>query len=168
MENFVGKIDFRQAAEEEKLTRHDVMAHVRVFGKCCPAAAPIIHLGATSCYVGDNTDLIMMRDGLNILLPKLARCIHKLAKFAEDYKDLPTLSYTHFQPAQLTTVGKRTCLWVSDLLADLRNLTRVRDELKFRGVKGTTGTQASFLQLFNDDEAKVSKTFLIRDFIICF
>ncbi|XP_067137152.1 adenylosuccinate lyase [Centruroides vittatus] len=157
MENFVGKIDFRQAAEEEKLTRHDVMAHVRVFGKCCPAAAPIIHLGATSCYVGDNTDLIMMRDGLNILLPKLARCIHKLAKFAEDYKDLPTLSYTHFQPAQLTTVGKRTCLWVSDLLADLRNLTRVRDELKFRGVKGTTGTQASFLQLFNGDEAKVKE-----------
>ncbi|XP_023232842.1 adenylosuccinate lyase-like [Centruroides sculpturatus] len=157
MENFVGKIDFQQAAEEEKLTRHDVMAHVRVFGKCCPAAAPIIHLGATSCYVGDNTDLIMMRDGLNILLPKLARCIHKLAKFAEDYKDLPTLSYTHFQPAQLTTVGKRTCLWVSDLLADLRNLTRVRDELKFRGVKGTTGTQASFLQLFNGDEAKVKE-----------
>lgn len=157
MENFIEKIDFHLAAEEEKLTRHDVMAHVRVFGKCCPTAAPIIHLGATSCYVGDNTDLIMMRDGLNILLPKLARCIHKLAKFAEENKDLPTLSFTHYQPAQLTTVGKRACLWVSDLLMDLQNLTRMRDELKFRGVKGTTGTQASFLQLFNGDEAKVKE-----------
>uniref|UniRef100_A0A1W7RB14 Adenylosuccinate lyase n=1 Tax=Hadrurus spadix TaxID=141984 RepID=A0A1W7RB14_9SCOR len=157
MEQFVDKIDFQQASEEERITRHDVMAHVRVFGRCCPSAAPIIHLGATSCYVGDNADLIMMRDGFNILLPKLARCIYRLSEFAKKYKDLAILGYTHFQPAQLTTVGKRACLWLADLLMDLHNLTRARDDLKFRGVKGTTGTQASFLQLFNGDEKKVKE-----------
>lgn len=133
------------------------MAHVHTFGACCPKAAPIIHLGATSCYVGDNTDLIVIKDAFNIVLPKLARCIDRLSGFAEKYKSVPTLGYTHFQPAQLTTVGKRTCLWLSDLLMDLRNLIRARDDLRFRGVKGTTGTQASFLNLFDGDHEKVEK-----------
>ncbi|XP_054718902.1 adenylosuccinate lyase-like [Uloborus diversus] len=151
------KIDFLAAIKEEGQTRHDVMAHVHVFANQCPKAAPIIHLGATSCYVGDNTDLIIIRDGLNILLPKLARCIHRLSNFAEQYKDLPTLGFTHMQPAQLTTVGKRACLWISDLLADLVNIQRVRDDLRFRGVKGTTGTQASFMTIFDGDQEKVKK-----------
>eukprot|EP00118_Oscarella_pearsei_P014921 m.130737 g.130737 ORF g.130737 m.130737 type:complete len:482 (+) comp38037_c0_seq13:209-1654(+) len=150
-------IDYEMAAKEEKKRRHDVMAHVHTFAVSCPKAAPIIHLGATSCYVGDNTDLILLKDALNISLPKLARCIDRLAKFAEKYKALPTLGYTHLQPAQLTTVGKRACLWLSDLLMDLRNVTRTRDDLYFRGVKGTTGTQASFLELFNGDDDKVEE-----------
>ena len=133
------------------------MAHVHVFAQQCPKAAPIIHLGATSCYVGDNTDLIQLRDGLDILIPKLARCIDRLAKFAKEYASLPTLGFTHFQPAQLTTVGKRACLWLTDLLMDIQNLQRVRNELRFRGVKGTTGTQASFLQLFENEESKVKQ-----------
>ncbi|XP_022646568.1 adenylosuccinate lyase-like isoform X3 [Varroa destructor] len=145
------------ASAEEKLTRHDVMAHVHVFAQQCPLAAPIIHLGATSCYVGDNTDLIQLRDGLDILVPKIARCIDRLAKFAKEYAAVPTLGFTHFQPAQLTTVGKRACLWLTDLLIDIHNLQRVRSELRFRGVKGTTGTQASFLQLFEGDEEKVKQ-----------
>ncbi|XP_076340673.1 adenylosuccinate lyase [Tachypleus tridentatus] len=153
----IDNIDFDMAAKEEKATRHDVMAHVHTFAACCPKAAPIIHLGATSCYVGDNTDLIMLRDGFNILLSKLARCIHHLGKFAETYRFLPTLGFTHMQPAQLTTVGKRACLWVADLLTDLRNLERARNNLKFRGVKGTTGTQASFLQLFEGNQEKVKQ-----------
>ncbi|GIY22847.1 adenylosuccinate lyase [Caerostris darwini] len=151
MEANKDKIDFQAAAKEEMLTRHDVMAHVHVFAAQCPKAAPIIHLGATSCYVGDNTDLIQIRDGLNILLPKLARCIDRLSKFADKYKSLPTLGFTHMQPAQLTTVGKRATLWISDLLSDLINIQRVRDDLRFRGVKGTTGTQASFLAIFEGD-----------------
>ncbi|OQR71065.1 adenylosuccinate lyase-like [Tropilaelaps mercedesae] len=157
MERKVNQIDYAAAAVEEKLTRHDVMAHVHVFAQQCPLAAPIIHLGATSCYVGDNTDLIQLRDGLDILAPKVARCIDRLAKFAKEYAALPTLGFTHFQPAQLTTVGKRACIWLTDLLADIHNLHRVRGELRFRGVKGTTGTQASFLQLFEGDEAKVKQ-----------
>lgn len=157
MEINLSKIDYNLAAEEEKKRRHDVMAHVHTFGACCPKAAPIIHLGATSCYVGDNTDLIVVRDGLNILLPKLARCIERLSKFAEQYKSLPTLGFTHYQPAQLTTVGKRTCLWISDLIMDLTNLTQVKQNLRFRGVKGTTGTQASFLALFDGDHEKVER-----------
>lgn len=157
MENNVSKIDYSLAAVEEKKRRHDVMAHIHTFGACCPKAAPIIHLGATSCYVGDNTDLIVMRDGLDILLPKLARCIERLSKFAEQHKSLPTLGFTHFQPAQLTTVGKRTCLWISDLIMDLTNLTQAKHTLRFRGVKGTTGTQASFLALFDGDHEKVEK-----------
>jgi len=148
-------IDFKIAAEEEKKLRHDVMAHVHTFGLACPAAAPIIHLGATSCYVGDNTDLIQLRDGIDILLPKLARCISRLADFARQYKDLPTLGFTHLQPAQLTTVGKRACLWIQELVMDEDNLTQARSNLRFRGVKGTTGTQASFLQLFDGDHQKV-------------
>ncbi|KAK9681349.1 Lyase [Popillia japonica] len=137
-------IDFEAAADEERLTRHDVMSHVHVFAKKCPKAAPIIHLGATSCFVGDNTDLIIMKDGLNLLLPKLAGVIRNLSEFAAQYRSLPALGFTHLQPAQLTTVGKRACLWIQDLLMDERDIRRARDDLKFRGTKGTTGTQASF------------------------
>lgn len=157
MERHAEDIDFVMAAEEERKLRHDVMAHVHTFAHCCPSAAPIIHLGATSCYVGDNTDLIMLRDGFDILMPKLARVIDRLAKFAEKYADLPTLGFTHYQPAQLTTVGKRSCLWIQDLTMDMRNLQRAREDLRFRGVKGTTGTQASFLQLFQGDHEKVEE-----------
>jgi len=148
-------IDFVAAAEEERLTRHDVMAHVHVFAKQCPTAGPIIHLGATSCYVGDNTDLIIIRDALNLIIPRVASVIYCLKEFALEYKSLPTLGFTHLQPAQLTTVGKRACLWIQDLLMDERALRRCRDDLRCRGVKGTTGTQASFLQLFNGDGEKV-------------
>ncbi|XP_068605695.1 adenylosuccinate lyase [Brachionichthys hirsutus] len=157
MEGRENDIDFAMAAEEERKLRHDVMAHVHTFAHCCPAAAPIIHLGATSCYVGDNTDLIVLRDGFDILLPKLATVTDRLAIFAEKHADLPTLGFTHYQPAQLTTVGKRACLWLQDLTMDMRNLQRARDDLRFRGVKGTTGTQASFLQLFQGDHAKVEE-----------
>ncbi|KAK4703473.1 adenylosuccinate lyase, partial [Phenoliferia sp. Uapishka_3] len=144
-----------EAAIEEKKRRHDVMAHVHVFGVHCPTAAPIIHLGATSCYVTDNADLIFLRDACDIILPKLALVIQRFAKFAEQYKDLATLGWTHFQPAQLTTVGKRCTLWIQELLWDLRNIQRARDDIGFRGVKGTTGTQASFLALFDGDHDKV-------------
>ncbi|KAJ7362126.1 hypothetical protein OS493_013217 [Desmophyllum pertusum] len=157
MEANLTNIDYNLAAAEERKRRHDVMAHVHTFGVCCPKAAPIIHLGATSCYVGDNTDLIVIKDAFNIILPKLARCIERMSGFAEKYKSVPTLGYTHFQPAQLTTVGKRACLWLSDLLMDLRNLSRARSDLRFRGVKGTTGTQASFLSLFDGDHEKVEQ-----------
>ncbi|KAL4985396.1 Cullin repeat-like-containing domain protein [Aspergillus falconensis] len=149
--------EFKVAAEEEKRRRHDVMAHVHAYGQVAPAAAGIIHWGATSCYCTDNADLIFLRDGLNILIPKLAVVIDKLSAFAKQYKDLPCLGFTHGQPAQLVTVGKRACLWIQDLLMDLRNLERARDDLRFRGVKGTTGTQASFLQIFNGDHAKVEQ-----------
>ncbi len=155
MEAAVDDIDYELAAAEERRRRHDVMAHVHTFAARCPQAAPIIHLGATSCYVGDNTDLIVLRDGLDLLLPKLARAIDRLRHFAREYLDLPTLGFTHYQPAQLTTVGKRACLWIQDLLMDLRNLERARADLRLRGVKGTTGTQASFLALFDGDHAKV-------------
>ncbi|KAM7360537.1 adenylosuccinate lyase [Cochliomyia hominivorax] len=151
----VKSIDFEAAAAEERLTRHDVMAHVHVFAKQCPLAAPIIHLGATSCYVGDNTDLLILRDALDLLLPRLASVIYCLKEFALKYKSQPTLGFTHLQPAQLTTVGKRACLWIQDLLMDERALRRCREDLRCRGVKGTTGTQASFLQLFNGDGEKV-------------
>ena len=147
--------DFRVAAEEELRRRHDVMAHVHAFGLNAPAAAGIIHWGATSCYCTDNADLIFLQTGLDLLLPKLANAIHKLSRFALQYKDLATLGYTHYQAAQLTTVGKRACLWIQDLLFDLRNLTRARGDLGFRGVKGTTGTQASFLAIFGGDHDKV-------------
>ncbi|KAJ5324970.1 hypothetical protein N7476_003570 [Penicillium atrosanguineum] len=149
--------EFAVAAEEEKRRRHDVMAHVHAFGLVAPAAAGIIHWGATSCYCTDNADLILLRDGLDILIPKLAVVVDKLSQFAQQYKDLPCLGFTHGQPAQLVTVGKRACLWIQDLLMDLRNLERARDDLRFRGVKGTTGTQASFLQIFEGDHDKVEK-----------
>ncbi|KAI3650513.1 hypothetical protein MP228_003994 [Amoeboaphelidium protococcarum] len=157
MESRIDDIDWEMAAAEESKRRHDVMAHVHTFGVACPLAAPIIHLGATSCYVTDNSELIMMRDALDILLPKLARCVDRLAQFAQKYADLPTLGFTHFQPAQLTTVGKRACLWLQEFIWDLQALQRVRDDLCFRGVKGTTGTQASFLALFNGDHDKVQQ-----------
>ncbi|CAH1973781.1 unnamed protein product [Acanthoscelides obtectus] len=150
MESNIHKIDFVAAAEEEKLTRHDVMAHVHIFAQQCPRAAPIIHLGATSCFVGDNTDLIIIRDGLDLLLPRVASVMQNLTKFAEHYRSLPALGFTHLQPAQLTTVGKRATLWLYDFLMDERALRRAREDLRFRGAKGTTGTQASFMQLFND------------------
>ena len=146
-----------EAAVEEKKRRHDVMAHVHVFGLHAPAAAGIIHLGATSCYVTDNADLIFLRDACDIILPKLAVVIDRLAKFANDYKSMAVLGWTHFQPAQLTTVGKRATLWLQELLWDLRNITRARNDIGFRGVKGTTGTQASFLALFEGDHDKVEK-----------
>ena len=157
MEAAVDNIDYQLAAAEEKKRRHDVMAHVYTYGACCPNAAPIIHLGATSCYVGDNTDLICLRDGLDLLLPALARVIERVRKFALEYRELPTLGFTHYQPAQLTTVGKRASLWLQELLFDLRNLERARADLRFRGVKGTTGTQASFLALFDGDHDKVEE-----------
>ncbi|XP_030369200.1 adenylosuccinate lyase [Scaptodrosophila lebanonensis] len=161
MEQQIKNIDFEAAAAEERLTRHDVMAHVHVFAKQCPKAAPVIHLGATSCYVGDNTDLIVLRDALQLLLPRVASVILCLKQFAETYKSLPTLGFTHLQPAQLTTVGKRACLWIQDLLMDERALRRCLEDLRFRGVKGTTGTQASFLQLFNGDGGKVKELDLL-------
>ncbi|EKM76591.1 hypothetical protein AGABI1DRAFT_78333 [Agaricus bisporus var. burnettii JB137-S8] len=146
---------FEIAAVEEKKRRHDVMAHVYTFGTVAPAAAGIIHLGATSCYVTDNADLIFLRTGLTYLVRSLGILISRLQAFAAQYRDLPTLGFTHFQPAQLTTVGKRATLWIQELLWDLRNIKRVRDDIGFRGVKGTTGTQASFLALFDGDHEKV-------------
>lgn len=148
---------FKTAAIEEARRRHDVMAHVQTFGQVAPAAAGIIHLGATSCYVTDNADLIFLRDACDILTTKLAKVISRLADFAKQYRDLPTLGFTHFQPAQLTTVGKRCTLWIQELLWDLRNISRARNDIGFRGVKGTTGTQASFLSLFNGDHDKVEQ-----------
>jgi len=149
------EIDYKSVAEYEIKFRHDVMAHLHHFGDLCPAAKGIMHLGATSCYVGDNTDIIVLKQGLELLLPKLASLIHSLTRFAEEWKDQPTLGFTHYQPAQLTTVGKRTCLWIADLLCDLRNIERCLSDIRFRGVKGTTGTQASFLSLFHGDHDKV-------------
>lgn len=157
MEEKKDKIDFAMAAKEEASRRHDVMAHVYTFGKAAPKASPIIHLGCTSAYVGDNTDLIIIRSAIDLLLPRLATCIQRMLEFAEVYKSQPTLGWTHFQPAQLTTVGKRACLWISDLMMDLEDLSHFRDNLKFRGAKGTTGTQASFLTLFDGDHDKVEK-----------
>ncbi|KAI0798177.1 adenylosuccinate lyase [Abortiporus biennis] len=148
---------FEIAAVEEKKRRHDVMAHVHTFGQVAPAAAGIIHLGATSCYVTDNADLIFIREALSMLIKKLAVVIDRFSTFAQQYRDLPTLGFTHFQPAQLTTVGKRATLWLQELLWDLRNLKRARDDIGFRGVKGTTGTQASFLTLFDGNHEKVEE-----------
>lgn len=149
--------EFPIAAAEERRRKHDVMAHVHTYGEAAPAAAGIIHWGATSCYVTDNADLIFLKQGLKMLIPKLAVVIDKLSKFAMEYKDLPQMAFTHLQPAQLTTVGKRATLWIQNLLMDLRNLERARDDLRFRGVKGTTGTQASFLAIFQGDHAKVKE-----------
>ncbi|TYP59849.1 adenylosuccinate lyase [Thermosediminibacter litoriperuensis] len=155
MKAHVDDINFEDAERFEKITRHDVMAHIWAFGKQCPKAKPIIHLGATSAFVGDNTDIILMRDGLNILKRKLVNVIDNLKRFALKYKDMPTLGFTHFQPAQLTTVGKRACLWIQDLVMDLWDLEYAEQSLRLRGAKGTTGTQASFMKLFENNEEKV-------------
>lgn len=155
MKAHIEDIDFEFCKVEEARIRHDVMTHIHDFANKCPKAAGIIHLGATSCFVGDNTDQILIRDALDIIMPKLVRCIKRLADFADKYKSLPCLGYTHFQPAQLVTVGKRATLWISELLEAFEALENVRNDMKFRGCKGTTGTQASFLQLFNQDQAKV-------------
>lgn len=154
MEANLDNIDFNRAADWEKRLRHDVMAHVHTFEEAAPAAKGIIHLGATSQYVVDNADLILMRDGMNLLCGRLANAIDALADFAIKWKDLPTLGYTHFQPAQLTTVGKRATLWAQDLVIDLEELEHRIATLRFRGVKGTTGTQASFLTLFDGNHEK--------------
>lgn len=154
MEARKDEIDYEYAAEMEKKLRHDVMAHVHAYGKQCPKAMPIIHLGATSCYVGDNTDIIIMREGLELIRGGLVNIISRLASFADEYKDVPTLGFTHFQPAQLTTVGKRATLWINDLLIDLDELDYRISTLKLLGSKGTTGTQASFLELFDGDHQK--------------
>jgi adenylosuccinate lyase len=150
-------IDFGRADAHERRLRHDVMAHIHAFGEDCPGARDIIHLGATSCYVTDNTDLLLMREALGLVRDRLVGVMDALARFAERWRDLPTLGYTHFQPAQLTTVGKRACLWCYDFLLDLHEVEHRLTSLRFRGAKGTTGTQASFLALFRGDHDKVRR-----------
>lgn len=154
MEAHADEVDYAYAAQKEKELRHDVMAHVHTFGNQCPKAMPIIHLGATSCYVGDNTDIIIMREGLELIKVELVNVIARLSDFADKYMDVPTLGFTHFQPAQLTTVGKRATLWLNDLLMDLDEVKYRISTLRLLGSKGTTGTQASFLELFDGDHAK--------------
>ncbi|OGV35307.1 MAG: adenylosuccinate lyase [Lentisphaerae bacterium GWF2_45_14] len=155
MKEHIEDIDFEAAAAKEKELRHDVMSHIHIYGELCPSAKPIIHLGATSCYVTDNTELIQMRDGMKILKRKLANVIKLFADAALKYKSIPTLGFTHYQPAQLTTVGKRFSLYLQDFVFDLERLESEMERLPFRGVKGTTGTQASFLSLFDNDHEKV-------------
>ena len=150
-------INYEDAEKREKETRHDVMSHVYAYGLQCPKAKPIIHLGATSAFVGDNTDVIQMSEGLKLIRTKLLNVIKNLSDFADKYKQLPTLGFTHFQPAQLTTVGKRSCLWLLDFLMDIEELDFQLDRLKLRGVKGTTGTQASFMALFSGDHNKIKE-----------
>ena len=157
MAKHLDDIDFVKAARYEKKVRHDVMAHIHTFADAAPKAAPIIHLGATSCFVGDNADLIIIRDGLELIAAKLAEVINLAAKFAKQYRLLPTLGFTHYQPAQLTTVGKRASLWCYEFVMDLNEIEHKLDTLSFRGVKGTTGTQASFLELFNGSHNKVKQ-----------
>lgn len=153
----VDDINYDVAKEREKLVRHDVMSHVYAYGQQCPKAAGIIHLGATSCYVGDNTDIIIMNEALKLVHKKLISVIAELANFADKYKDQPTLAFTHFQPAQPTTVGKRATLWLNEFMLDLEDLEYVQGTLKLLGSKGTTGTQASFLELFNGDDETIDK-----------
>ena len=150
-------INYEVAKEREVLVRHDVMAHVYAYGVQCPKAKGIIHLGATSCYVGDNTDIIVMTEALKLVKKKLVNVIAKLASFAEQYKALPTLAFTHFQPAQPTTVGKRACLWLQEFTLDLEDIEHVLGRMKLLGSKGTTGTQASFLELFDGDQEKIDR-----------
>jgi adenylosuccinate lyase len=157
MAQHLDDINFDKAAEFEKKFRHDVMAHIHTFGQAAPKAAPIIHLGATSCYVGDNADLIIMRKAMQILAAKLASLIDALSGFAKQYRKMPTLGFTHFQPAQLTTVGKRATLWCNDFVSDLSEIEYRIANIPFRGVKGTTGTQASFLELFAGNHKKVKQ-----------
>ncbi len=157
MKAHVEDINYEVAREREKLVRHDVMSHVYAYGQQCPKAAGIIHLGATSCYVGDNTDIIVMNEALKLVHKKLVNVIDELAGFAEKYKSLPTLAFTHFQPAQPTTVGKRATLWMQEFLMDLEDLEYVMGSLKLLGSKGTTGTQASFLELFDGDQETIDR-----------
>ena len=154
LEAHLTDIDYDLAAKKEQELRHDVMAHIHTYGALCPNAMPIIHLGATSCYVGDNTDVIIMREGLVIVRNKLVRVLHALTKFADKYKSLPTLGFTHFQAAQLVTVGKRATLWMNELLQDLNEVEYRISSLRLLGCKGTTGTQASFLELFEGNHEK--------------
>ena len=153
----INNINYEDAIKREKEVRHDVMSHVYAYGLQCPNAKGIIHLGATSCYVGDNTDVIIMRDALELIKSKIVTVLNHLKSFAIEYKDMPTLGFTHFQPAQLTTVGKRATLWMQDLVMDIENIDFLLSTLKLRGVKGTTGTQASFMELFDGDESKVKE-----------
>ena len=155
LESHADDVNFEVAQEREKQVRHDVMSHVYAYGQQCPNAAGIIHLGATSCYVGDNTDVLILRDASKLVLKKAAQVLRNLAAFARQYKALPCLGYTHLQPAQLTTVGKRATLWMNELMMDMENLEYQLSALAVRGVKGTTGTQASFMELFGGDEEKV-------------
>lgn len=157
LEAHITDIDFACAAAREKEVRHDVMAHVYTYGKAAPSAAGIIHLGATSCYVTDNADIVLYRDGLKYLRGELLKVIANLSRFAETYKATPTLGYTHYQPAQLVTVGKRATLWMQDLVSDLVELDFVVETMKFLGCRGTTGTEASFLELFDGDTAKIDE-----------
>ena len=157
LESHADDVNFEVAQEREKQVRHDVMSHVYAYGQQCPNAAGIIHLGATSCYVGDNTDVLILRDASKLVLKKAAQVLRNLSAFARQYKDLPCLGYTHLQPAQLTTVGKRATLWMNELMMDMENLEYQLSALAVRGVKGTTGTQASFMELFGGDEEKVKE-----------
>ena len=157
LEAHITDIDYACAAAREKEVRHDVMAHVYTYGKAAPSAAGIIHLGATSCYVTDNADIVLYRDGLKYLRGELLKVLANLSEFAEKYKAMPTLGYTHYQPAQLVTVGKRATLWMQDFLADLEELDFVIDNMKFLGCRGTTGTEASFLELFGGDTARIDE-----------
>ena len=157
LKEHVDDINYEVAEQREKEVRHDVMSHVYAYGVQCPKAKGIIHLGATSCYVGDNADILIMAEAIGAVERKLAGVIEKLSRFASEYKALPTLGFTHFQPAQLTTVGKRATLWIQDLLMDLEELQAVKSAIRLRGVKGTTGTQASFLTLFEGDHEKVKE-----------
>jgi adenylosuccinate lyase len=161
LSKYVYDVNFDVAEAKEKEIRHDVMSHVHAYGVQAPAAKGIIHLGATSAYVTDNTDLIQIRSGLELIARKVVNVIHALSEFARQHRDLPTLAYTHFQAAQPTTVGKRACLWIQDLLLDLEDIETVHKSLPFLGVKGTTGTQASFLELFNGDIKKVQRLELL-------
>ena len=157
LEANIENIDYEEAKRQEQLVRHDVMAHVHTYGLACPNAKGIIHLGATSCYVGDNTDIIIMRDAMMVVKRKMIKILEQLAKFAMEYKSMPALAYTHLQPAQLTTVGKRATLWMNELLMDLEDIDYRINGLKLLGSKGTTGTQASFVELFDGDNSKVKK-----------
>ena len=157
MRAHIDDIDFARVAEIERETRHDVVAHIRALGELCPTAKPIIHLGATSCYVGDNTDLILIREALGMVRRMVLNVIDRLAAFAKEHAEVATLGYTHFQPAQCVTVGKRATLWLQDLLIDLRHIETLLAEIRCRGVKGTTGTQASYLKLFAGDHDKVRR-----------
>ena len=157
LEAHITDIDYACASAREKEVRHDVMAHVYTYGKAAPSAAGIIHLGATSCYVTDNADLILYRDGLKYLRGELLKVLANLSAFADHYKATPTLGYTHYQPAQLVTIGKRATLWMQDLLADLEELDFVIGNMKFLGCRGTTGTEASFMELFGGDTVKIDE-----------